>query len=114
MLVPRDPGAFVRMVLPGMALLGPILSLPVWSDESREIGIDNFKFSPTPLTISQGTELTWTNHDDIPHSIVLENLDVHSRPMDTDGSFSYRFDRTGTFTYICGLHPFMQGKVEVK
>jgi plastocyanin len=75
---------------------------------------DNFKFGPNPLTISQGTEVTWTNHDDIPHSIVLNALGVHSKAMDTDGKFTYKFDKAGTYFYVCGLHPFMQAKVVVK
>ena len=108
------PGAFVRrMVL--CALLGasfiPVLA---WSEGGTEVGIDNFKFAPTPLTISKGTEVTWTNHDDIPHSIVLNALGVRSKTMDTDGTFAYKFDKAGTFFYVCGLHPFMQAKVVVK
>ena len=81
---------------------------------ARRSAIDNFKFDPTPLTIEKGTEVTWTNHDDIPHSIVVNALGVHSKAMDTDGKFTYKFDKTGTFFYVCGLHPFMQAKVVVK
>ena len=114
MFVLRKPGVLVRRVLLCALLGGPIIPLVAWSDEGSQIGIDNFKFAPTPLTISQGTEVTWTNHDDIPHSIVLNALGVHSKAMDTDGKFSYKFDKTGTFFYVCGLHPFMQAKVVVK
>jgi plastocyanin len=45
---------------------------------------------------------------------VLNALGVHSKAMDTDGKFTYKFDKTGTFFYVCGLHPFMQAKVVVK
>jgi plastocyanin len=93
-----------------------LVAIPVraWTDEGQQVSIDNFKFGPTPLTVSKGTEVTWTNHDDIPHSIVLNSLGVHSKAMDTGGSFTYKFDKAGTFFYVCGLHPFMQAKVEVK
>jgi plastocyanin len=107
------PGVFARRALLCVLLGSPILPLVAWSD-ANQIGIDNFKFGPNPLTISQGTEVTWTNHDDIPHSIVLNALGVHSKPMDSDGTFTYKFDKTGTFFYVCGLHPFMQAKVVVK
>jgi plastocyanin len=97
------------------ALLGaPIVPLLAWSDEGTQVGIDNFKFAPTPLTVEKGTEVTWVNHDDIPHSIVVNALGVHSKAMDTDGKFTYTFDKSGTFFYVCGLHPFMQAKVVVK
>jgi plastocyanin len=107
-------GFMARKALLCALLGGPIVPLVAWSDEGSRIGIDNFKFSPTPLTIDKGTEITWTNHDDIPHSIVMTALGVHSKAMDTDATFAYRFDKTGTFFYVCGLHPFMQGKVVVK
>jgi plastocyanin len=108
------PGVIARRIMLCMLLGAPIIPLVAWSSESTQIGIDNFKFAPTPLTISPGTEVTWTNHDDIPHSIVVNALGVHSKTMDTDATFSYKFDKAGTFFYVCGLHPFMQAKVVVK
>jgi plastocyanin len=114
MFVLSKPGALARRILLCVLLGSPIVPLLAWSDEGSRIGIDNFKFAPTPLSIAQGTEVTWTNHDDIPHSIVLNSLGIHSKAMDTDGSFTYKFDKVGTFFYVCGLHPFMQAKVVVK
>jgi plastocyanin len=103
-----------RRVLLCALLGGPIVPLVAWSDEGSQIGIDNFKFNPAQMTVDKGTEVIWTNHDDIPHSIALPSLAVRSKAMDTDGTFAYRFEKTGTFFYVCGLHPFMQGKVVVK
>jgi plastocyanin len=114
MFVSRAPGRVVRRVLLCGLLVAPIVPILAWSDEGTQVGIDNFKFAPNPLTIEKGTEVTWTNHDDIPHSIVVNALGVHSKAMDTDGTFTYKFDKTGTFFYVCGLHPFMQAKVVVK
>ena len=114
MFVRFKPGVIARRVLLCALLGGPIIPLAAWSDEGSLVGIDNFRFNPNPLTVAKGTEVTWTNHDDIPHSIVLNALGVRSKTMDTDGSFTYKFDKTGTFFYVCGLHPFMQSKVMVK
>jgi plastocyanin len=114
MSVFRKPGALARRALLCALLGGPFVPLFAWSDEGSQVGIDNFKFAPTPLTIEKGTAVTWVNHDDIPHSIVLNALGVRSKAMDTDGTFTYKFDKTGTFFYVCGLHPFMQAKVVVK
>jgi plastocyanin len=114
MSVFAKPGLLARRTLLCILLGSPILPLVAWSDEASQISIDNFKFGPNPLTIGQGTEVTWTNHDDIPHSIVLNALGVHSKAMDTDGMFTYKFDKTGTYFYVCGLHPFMQAKIVVK
>lgn len=85
-----------------------------WSGEAVKVGIDNFTFAPNVLSIAKGTEVTWMNHDDIPHSIVIAALSVRSKAMDTDGSFTYKFEKSGAFSYVCGLHPHMQAKVIVK
>lgn len=79
-----------------------------------EVMIDNFAFAPSLLTVTIGTDVTWINHDDIPHSIVCRALAMKSRTLDTDERFTYRFERAGTFDYICGLHPHMMGKVLVR
>jgi plastocyanin len=78
-----------------------------------QVKIDNFTFSPPTLTISKGTEVTWVNQDDIPHLIVVPALNLRSHALDTDQQFSYRFDKAGTYPYICGLHPNMKGRILV-
>jgi plastocyanin len=78
------------------------------------IMIGNFKFSPTPLTVSPGTTVTWLNRDDMIHSIVVPALGLRSQPLDTDETFAYRFDKAGTYDYVCGLHPFMHGQIIVR
>jgi plastocyanin len=86
----------------------------VWSSGETQVSIDNFTFSPSTLSVSPGTEVTWTNEDDIPHTIVLLGQGVHSKALDSEDTFSYRFDKAGTYAYICGLHPHMRGQIEVR
>ena len=83
------------------------------ADDAR-VMIDNFKSSPVPLTGTVGSTVTWLNRDDIPYSIVVPALSTHSHPMDTDESFALRFEKSGTYEYICGLHPFMYGEILVQ
>jgi plastocyanin len=75
--------------------------------------IDNFTFKPDTLTVRLGTTLAWVNEDDIPHSIVETEGKFHSAALDTGDTFSFIFDKVGTFEYFCGLHPFMKGKIVV-
>jgi len=99
----------------GVALLGAAMRVASAADaDGAEIKIDNFKFSPTPLTVPKGTTVTWVNQDDMPHSIVCQALQLHTHPMDTDGRTSFRFDQPGRYEYVCGLHPFMRGQVIVQ
>ena len=101
----------MRKLLLAACLLFPMSAR---SDGGAQVSVDNFTFSPASLTVAKGTEGTWTNQDDIPHSIVLTAIGVRSKAIDTDKAFTYRFDKIGTFNYICGLHPHMHGQIMVK
>jgi plastocyanin len=81
---------------------------------STEIKIDNFSFSPNPLTVPAGATIRWTNHDDIPHNVVADDKSFKSKVLDTDEAFSYTFSKPGTYTYFCSIHPKMTGKVVVQ
>jgi plastocyanin len=79
-----------------------------------EVKIDNFSFGPVELTVPVGTTVTWTNRDDIPHTVVSTDKVFKSKVLDTDEKFSYTFSKTGTFPYFCSIHPKMTGKVIVQ
>jgi len=82
--------------------------------ETVEVKIDNFSFGPAELTVSAGTTVTWTNRDDIPHTVVSTDRVFKSKVLDTDEKFSYTFTQAGSFPYFCSIHPKMTGKVVVK
>jgi plastocyanin len=79
--------------------------------ETTEVKIDNFSFGPGTLTIAVGTTVTWTNRDDIPHTVVSTDGVFKSRVLDTDEKFSFTFSKAGTYPYFCSIHPKMTGKV---
>lgn len=77
------------------------------------VTIDNFSFKPALLALKAGTAVTWTNQDDIPHSIVCPALKTRSHVLDTGQSFAFTFEGVGDFDYFCGLHPHMKGQVKI-
>ena len=79
-----------------------------------EVRIDNFSFGPTEVTVPAGTTITWTNHDDIPHTVVSTDKVFKSKVLDTDEKFSFTFSTPGTYPYFCSIHPKMTGKVVVR
>jgi plastocyanin len=80
-----------------------------------QVNIDNFSFTPATLTVPVGAKVTWTNKDDVPHTVVSTNKAfAHSPALDTDQSFSYAFAKAGTYEYYCSVHPKMVGKVVVQ
>ena len=63
----------------GILLACLVIPAAARSDDAATVKIDNFKFSPDKLMVTKGTEVTWTNEDDIPHSIVVTALGARSK-----------------------------------
>ena len=82
--------------------------------ETREITIASFAFSPASVTVKAGTTVKWTNNDP-PHSIVSsDGKFTGSSVLSNGGSYQFKFDKPGTYNYICGLHPSMSGQIIVQ
>jgi plastocyanin len=98
----------------GIAVVATLL-LPVGAARAEDtaVHIDNFTFEPKELTVKVGTTVTWTNRDDIPHTVVCAGK-FRSKTMDTDGTFSFTFAAAGEYKYFCSLHPHMTGMVKVE
>jgi len=83
---------------------------------STEVVIDNFTFDPPKLTISPGTQVTWINHDDVPHTATSSTKPraFDSGTLDTDEKFSFIFTEPGAYDYFCAVHPKMTAQIIVK
>ncbi|HXP09951.1 MAG TPA: cupredoxin family copper-binding protein [Acidobacteriaceae bacterium] len=103
----------LRSALWVMAALVSFQTLP--SDARKaEIRIDQFSFSPAVLTVKTGTPITWTNNDDIPHTVVDNGHTFKSKVLGTGEKFTFTADKPGSYSYSCSIHPNMTGKVIVK
>jgi len=112
---------FAVLVLPVLAFgilkagQPPTAAVGQNSGGGNEVKIDNFSFTPPSLTVPIGTKVTWTNQDDVPHTVVSTEGKVLKSPvLDTDQKFSYTFTAAGTYPYYCSVHPKMTGKVVVQ
>jgi len=85
---------------------------PVPPSEGVEVIIEGFAFQPATLTVARGSVVTWTNQDSVAHSIAVAGTE--GPRLNKGDAWSYTFDRTGTFDYICGIHPYMKGQIVVK
>jgi plastocyanin len=81
--------------------------------QELQVTIDNFTFTPAELKVKVGDTVTWTNHDDIPHTVVSAGK-FRSKALDSDNSFSFTFTQAGDYKYFCGLHPHMTGMIKVE
>lgn len=83
-------------------------------DGSTIVMAKDFMFAPTSLTVRAGSTVTWTNNDDEPHTVVSVTGLFRSAALDTKDSFSFRFDKPGTYRYSCSIHPRMVGTIVVE
>lgn len=110
------------LTLQASTLVAGILMMSVVADMARAVPapptaavtIDNFTFKAPVVTVRPGTTVTWTNGDDIPHTVVSKDGVFKSKVLDTGDRFSFTFAKPGQFSYFCSLHPHMTGTVIVK
>lgn len=86
------------------------------ASEARDVTIDNYAFSPGALAVPLGTTVTWTNRDHDVHTVTADDTapTFKSAGLDTGDSFSFTFNKAGTYSYHCSLHPHMTGKIVVQ
>ena len=79
------------------------------------VEIGDFLFDPEALEITAGQSVVWENvHDQAHTSTGNGDQDWNTQNVAPgESSDPVLFEDAGTFTYICALHPFMHGTVEV-
>jgi plastocyanin len=100
-------GAFVMGSAASITRAAPVAAVAA-------VSIDNFTFKAPVVTVKPGTTVTWTNADDIPHTVVSKDGVFKSKVLDTGDRFSFTFAKPGQFGYFCSLHPHMTGTIVVK
>jgi plastocyanin len=112
----RMTGLFAAMAVVAVLFSGGTITAYAQQAQgaNAEVKIDNFSFAPATLTVAAGTTVTWTNRDDIPHTVVSDDKVFKSKVLDTDEKFSYTFSKPGTYPYFCSIHPKMTGNVVVQ
>jgi plastocyanin len=105
--------------MPGMTMSAgagtPASNAPAASSHANTVMISNFAFSPAAITVKAGTTVTWTNKDTDAHTVTSQNNSgpLGSSALSTGQSYSYKFTKAGTYSYLCTIHPFMTATVTV-
>jgi plastocyanin len=103
-----------RLQMAARTALSASLLLTAAQAAEPQIEVKDFMFAPTTLTVSAGAQVTWLNKDDEPHTVVSDTGAFRSGAMDTNESFSFKFDKPGTYHFTCSIHPRMVGTIIVK
>ena len=92
------------------------LSLVAATESAVDIRV--FRFGPAQVDVTPGSRVTWTNQDDITHTV------TSGLPERPDGRFNQRlagkgatatveFTDPGVYPYFCVRHPSMRGEIRV-
>jgi plastocyanin len=84
------------------------------ADDPNTIVVKSFMFAPMTIKVKAGTKITWMNKDEEPHTVASDDGMFRSAALDTDESFSFKFDKPGTYHYTCTIHPRMIGTITVE
>jgi predicted lipoprotein with Yx(FWY)xxD motif/plastocyanin len=85
---------------------------PASEGKTVNASIKGFSFGQ-PLTVSVGTTVIWTNEDDAAHTVTANDGSFDSGDIAKGETFSFKFEKAGTFDYTCTIHPNMKGQVIV-
>ena len=72
----------------------------------------DIQFVPKDVTVKAGTTITWTNSDQVPHTVTKEGgpgADFDSGNVDPGATFEQTFDEPGKVDYVCTIHPGQAG-----
>jgi len=85
------------------------------SPGTNEVWIQGMTFTPSIITVTAGTTITWTNKDGFPHTVTsTSSLDTFdSGSISSNRTFQHTFNTVGTITYKCTIHPSMTASVVV-
>jgi plastocyanin len=106
--------------LMGVTALAALVATAPWNPstaqatDATKVVVKDFMFSPTTSTVRAGSTVTWTNMDDEPHAVLSDTGLFKSGAMDTNESFSFKFDKPGTYHFTCSIHPRMVGTIVVQ
>ena len=74
---------------------------------------EKWGYAPAMRRIQPDTWVTWSNNGQDAHTVTAADGSFDSGNLDPSEGFSWYFDQSGTFEYVCALHPWMSGKIVV-
>lgn len=87
---------------------------PAHAAGTHTVTLRNLSFNPGTLNIRRGESVRWVWGEREEHNVTFNHHGPRSRTM-SSGSYTLRFNRAGTFGYVCTIHveSGMRGKIVV-
>jgi plastocyanin len=78
------------------------------------VTIQGMSYNPSALTVTRGATVTWTNRDNVQHTVTADDNSFSSPLINPGGSYSRTFNTPGTIPYHCTPHPQMTATITVQ
>lgn len=78
------------------------------------VDIKDFRYDKDVVQVAVGGKVTFRQLDDSVHTATAKGeLPFDTGDLEKDATKTVTFDRVGTISYICDIHQYMKGTVEV-
>jgi plastocyanin len=82
---------------------------------ANAISIESFTFGPPVLTAAPGATISVTNGDQTAHTVTATDKSFDTGDLDGGAKTTITAPRKpGSYSYICDIHQYMQGTLEVR
>jgi plastocyanin len=81
-----------------------------------QVQVVDYGYSPGQLILHVGASVTWTNDGNDGHDVTGSGPggEWRSGPLAPSERYTRQFNLTGTYDYVCTIHPEMHGSVIVQ
>ena len=97
----------------GPSAAGELVPTAGAQGNQQTVSIRDFLFEPSQLTVESGTTVRWVNEGNTPHTVTANDGSFDSGTLNPGQSSTFTFERPGTFSYHCEIHPQMMASVTV-
>jgi len=104
--------------LAGAIAVTALGSLGAAAGAAPDVTVQLFQFQPGHAGVPKGTTITWTNQDDITHTITSGTPEMRDGHFDAQlagkgTTASVTFTEPGVYPYFCRRHQSMRGEIRV-
>jgi plastocyanin len=85
---------------------------PASASAANRVTMRGFAFHPGTLRVPKGAKVVFSNADRVGHTATDRGV-FDTGIVKPGHAATVRFNRRGTFRYVCRIHPFMHGKIVV-
>jgi plastocyanin len=106
------------MIGAGSALAVVVAALVASAAPTPAVDIQLFQFQPGAVAVKAGATITWTNRDDIEHTVTSGHPEHRSGRFDLrlpsrGSAMTVKLSEPGVYPYFCDRHPSMLGEIRV-